>query len=44
MRSGYVIQNGWTAGLVMKESHSWLTFERDHPGFLQSPCRQRKPN
>lgn len=35
LRSGYVVQNGRTAGLVLEKSYPWLTFERDHPGFLQ---------
>jgi len=33
-REGYVIQNGWTAGLIMERSFPWLTFDGGHKGFL----------
>ncbi|MDB6168504.1 MAG: hypBA [Verrucomicrobia bacterium] len=34
-RTGYVVQNGWTPGLIMEQSHPWLTLDRQHRGFLE---------
>lgn len=34
-RSGYVVQNGWTPGLVMEQSHPWITLDRRHKGYLE---------
>ena len=33
-REGFVVQNGWTAGLIMADSHPWITLESKHRGFL----------
>ncbi len=33
-KEGYVVQNGWTAGLIMSNSFPWVTFESGHKGYL----------
>lgn len=35
VKQGFVVQNGWTDGLVMDQSHRWLTFDNGHRGYLE---------
>ncbi|WP_349314923.1 beta-L-arabinofuranosidase domain-containing protein [Chitinophaga sp. MM2321] len=32
---GFVVQNGWTAGLIMGNSFPWITFDSNYKGFLE---------
>ena len=38
-RERFVVQNGWTAGLIMHESFPWVSFDRNYKGFLDVNAR-----
>ncbi len=42
-KKGYVVQNGWTAGLITGNSHPWVTFDREYSGFLEILPGENKP-
>ncbi|MBE7537799.1 MAG: glycoside hydrolase family 127 protein [Opitutaceae bacterium] len=35
LKQGFVVQNGWTAGLIMDQSHRWITFDSSNRGYLE---------